>query len=176
MALKVLYHGTDIESAKEICTTGIIDVKCGSPSADFGPGFYTTDDVEKARKWAYHKAKVRNSKPAIVKMYFDEAAAESIIERFEDDLRWGRFVINNRNGYDYINKVEFQEHNLNHKYQITIGRIADVGVMDVADELLESNEMLMSLDRILKLTYPQQIVFHTQYATTFIKKMSYQNI
>ena len=175
MALKVLYHGTDIKSAKVICSVGI-NIDHGKRKVDFGPGFYTTDDFARAKIWAIRKAKARKSKPAIVEIYFDEAAAEPIVERFEDDLRWGRFVINNRNGYDYINKVEFQEHNLNHKYQITIGRIADVSVMDVADELLESNEILMSLDRILKLTYPRQIVFHTQYATTFIKKMSYRNI
>ena len=175
MALKVLYHGTDIESAKKICTKGI-NVNHGKKRVDFGPGFYATEDFERAETWAVRKAKAHRSEPAIIELYFDETAAESIIVRFQDDLRWGRFVINNRNGYDYFSKIEFQEHNLDRKYQITIGRIADVGIMDVADELLESGEMLVSLDRILKPTYPQQVVFHTQYATSFIKKMSYRNV
>lgn len=175
MALKVLYHGTDVESAKKICDIGII-VDCGSESVDFGPGFYTTDDYARAEKWAWRKADLRRNKPAIVKMYFDEAAAESIIVRFQDDLRWGQFIINNRNGYDYFNKFEFPEHNLDQKYPITIGRIADRKATDVADELLRLGKMLNSLDRILNSTYPQQIVFHTQYAVGYIKKIVYSPV
>ncbi len=175
MALKVLYHGTDIESAKDICTVGI-KVNYSQPQVDFGPGFYTTDDYSRAEKWAWRKADLRNSKPAIVKLYFDEASAEPIIERFQDDLRWGRFIINNRNGPDYVNKVEFQEHNRNHKYQITIGRIADVSVAKIAKRLKAEERMLESLTDVLNPNYPLQIVFHTQYATTFIKKISYQYV
>ena len=173
--LRVLYHGTDIESAKEICTVGI-NVNCSQPQVDFGSGFYTTDDLRRAKIWAIRKAKARKSKPAIVKVYFDEAAAESIIVRFQDDLRWGRFVINNRNGRDYISKVSFQEHNLDREYQITIGRIADVRVAKIARKLDAEERMLESLTDIFNSKYPQQIVFHTQYATTFIRKLSYRYV
>ena len=176
MSLKVLYHGTDIISARNIFESKIVNVDCGIGSADFGKGFYTTDDRIQAEQWARHKAEVRSSSPAIVKMYFDKKAAEPIIERFDDDLRWGRFIINNRNGYDYINRIPFKEHNLDRRYQITIGRIADVRVLSVVKQLYLENKMLDSLSEILNPEYPLQIVFHTQFATTFIKKISYQNV
>ena len=149
MALKVLYHGTEISSAKSICGTGNIDVNYGSDTTDFGKGFYTTDDIEYARKWAKRKSELRGYKPAIIKMYFDEVAAESIIVRFKDDLRWGRFIINNRNGLRYIENVAFKENNLKPQYQITIGRIADVDVVDISKELRRNNKMLDSLTGIL---------------------------
>ena len=176
MSLKVLYHGTDIISAKSIYDTGIIDVDCGSDTVDFGKGFYTTDDFKRAAGWARRKAKLRGCKPAVLTVFFDEAAAEPIIERFEDDLRWGRFIINNRNGSEYIRHVPFKENNLDRQYQITIGRIADVDVIEVAKELRKNNKTLESLSEIFNPEYPLQTVFHTQYATTFIRKMSYQYV
>lgn len=173
MKLKILYHGTDLESAKEICG-GNIDVKKGFSHTDFGQGFYTTDDKDRAIRWAYRKAKVRKSKPALITLYFDEGSAHPIIEYFCDDLRWGQFIINNRNGAQYIRGVSFQENNLDARYEITYGRIADIEVTDIASELKESGEMLYSLERILNKNYPLQIVFHTSNATQFIKKMSYR--
>ena len=107
-------------------------------------------------------------------MYFDEGSAHPIIEYFCDDLRWGQFIINNRNGSQYIRGVSFQENNLDARYEITYGRIADIEVTDIASELKESGEMLYSLERILNKNYPLQIVFHTSNATQFIKKMSYR--
>jgi hypothetical protein len=176
MALKILYHGTDIESADNICKTKEIDVKRGSAHTDFGQGFYTTDNFDRAVRWAYRKAHVRRSKPAVITLYFDEESAKSIIEYFSDDLRWGRFIINNRNGLQYISKVPFQDNNLDSRYEITSGRIADVEVTDVADELKEAGTMLNSLDRILNANYPQQIAFHTTSSTQYIKKMSYRSV
>ena len=174
MELEFLYYGTDIISAKKIVDTGFIDVQCGNSSADFGPGFYTTNSYKQAEQWAQHKAKVRSSKPAVVKLLFDKASAEPFIERFQDDLRWGRFIVNNRNGLDYVNKVSFQEHNLDHRYQITIGRIADVSVLKVVNDLRKKGIMLNSLTGILNPDFSLQIVFHTQFAVGFIKAISYE--
>lgn len=174
MKLEVLYHGTDIISARKIVNTGYIDVQCGNGSADFGPGFYTTDNYKQAEQWAHHKAKVRDSEPAVVKLLFDKASAEPFIERFQDDLRWGRFIVNNRNGLDYANKMPFQEHNLDHKYHITIGRIADVSVLKVVNKLRKKEIMLNSLTDILNPDFSLQIVFHTQFAVGFIKVISYK--
>lgn len=174
MALKTFYHGTDIDSAKEICKTQTVDVKRGSPRTDFGQGFYVTPDYNRAVKWACRKAGSRRNKAAVVTVIFDEDSAKPIIEYFLDDLRWGRFVINNRNGMQYIRKVAFQENNLDARYHITCGRIADLDVTDVADELNKSGKMLMSLEEILNKNYPLQYAFHTKEATEFIKKLSYR--
>ncbi len=70
MALRVLYHGTDVESAKMICGCGNDLDKC-SDKTDFGKGFYTTDDYKIAVNWANRKARVRTSRPAVVTLWFD---------------------------------------------------------------------------------------------------------
>ena len=174
--MKMFYHGTDIISAKSIYDTQKIDVRKGARNTDFGQGFYVTDDFERAKKWAYRKAFLRNSKPAIVTIIFDEEGANAIIEKFADDLRWGRFVINNRNGIKYFNSLPFKDNNLDARYDITFGRIADIDVINVADELRKSGEMLQSLDKILNTDYPLQYAFHTDRAVEYIKKITYQSI
>ena len=130
MALTTLYHGTDIESAKIICNGIGIDLRRCNIKTDFGKGFYTTDSYERATKWADRKAIARASKPAVITVLFDNESAQDIIERFYDDLRWGRFIINNRNGLNYINNIPFKDNNLDARYQITYGRVADIDVAD----------------------------------------------
>lgn len=174
MSLIVLYHGTDIDSAKEIYTSQQADVNRGSKRVDFGPGFYLTDDYEKAKYWAYRKGRVRKKKAAILSAYFDVDAAREQIEVFDEDLRWGRFIINNRNGIDYIDRVPFKDNNLDGRYAITYGRIADFQVRDVARKLDESGGMLNSTEEILNTEYAMQYAFHTQEAIRFLKKYVYQ--
>lgn len=169
-----LYHGTDIDSAKSIYQAQQYDVEKCSTDTDFGQGFYTTNDPDAATKWAFRKAETRNKKPALLTIMFDDTSAKDFIEFFSDDLRWGRFVINNRNGIQYVRKIAFQEHNLDAKYMITYGRIADIDVIDVADELNESGKMLTSLDRILNKNYAMQYVFHLNEANQYIRKITYR--
>ena len=109
-------------------------------------------------------------------MLVDLDAAKNLIESFEDDIRWGRFIINNRNGMKYIKNVSFQDNNLDARYPITYGRISDIDVRDVAKELYESGKMLNSLERILNKNYSMQYAFHTQEAASFIKKLSYKSV
>ena len=61
-----------------------------------------------------------------------------------------------------IKKVSFQEHNLDARYDITYGRISDIGVLDVSHQLDISGKMLMSIDDILNKDYPFQYAFHTK--------------
>ena len=174
--MMILYHGTDIDSAISICEVNGISLESCSLHTDFGRGFYTTENYDRAMQWAYRKSIVRRKKPAIVKLTFDMDAAQDIIEYFSDDLRWGRFIINNRNGLAYVRKVPFQEHNLDSRYEITSGRIADIDVLTVAKQLKENGSMLMSVDSILNPLYPLQIAFHTEHALTFIVKKTYSCI
>ncbi len=129
------YHGTDIDSAIDIYKAQKPNIDYCSKRTDFGQGFYVTDSYDAASKWAFRKSRARNKKPAILTIYFDVQEAEPFIERFSDDLRWGRFIINNRNGLVYINSVRFKENNLDARYPITFGRISDIDVLDVAKEL-----------------------------------------
>jgi len=174
--MKCLYHGTDIDSAREICGAGGIDVTRGSKHSDFGQGFYTTDDYRRAVKWAKHKASIRGKRAAVVTLMVDLDLAKKDIEIFEDDLRWGRFIINNRNGIAYINKVSFKENNLDAKYPITYGRIADVEVLNIAKKLLSSSEMLYSINGIYNSNYSMQYAFHTADSIKYILKMTYKQV
>lgn len=175
--MEYLYHGTDIDSAKNICNSQYIDVTVGARHSDFGQGFYTTDDFERACIWAKHKASVRGKKAgAVIKLVVDLEIAAQYIESFDDDLRWGRFIMNNRNGYSYINQVQFKENNLDAKYAITYGRIADIDVYEIAKKLKQEGKMLHTIDGILNKNYSMQYAFHTSEALKCIKKMSYQQV
>lgn len=132
-----------------------------------------TDNKDSAINWANKKSIFRKSIPAILTIDFDHEAAKSYIENFQDDLRWGRFVINNRNGLDYIDKMSFKEHNLDRRYHITYGRIADIDVVSVAEQLMASKESLQSLTQILNPKYPMQFVLHTEFSTRFVKILNY---
>ena len=174
--MKKCYHGTDLRSAKKIFKSQNIDVTRGSKSVDFGQGFYVTDDYERAVKWAKRKAVLRNGTPAIVTIIFDEEAAQPYIKHFDDDLQWGRFVINNRNGYEYINEIEFKDNNLDSRYHITCGRIADIDTIGISKEFKKSKKMLMSIEKLLNTDYPLQYAFHTDFAVSFIKKITYKSL
>lgn len=169
----VLYHGTDLYSAKNIFEHKTIDVFIGKKNCDFGPGFYMSDSLADAVKWAKRKAVFRHSEPSVVTLDFNFEDAVKFIEFFSDDIRWARFIINNRNGLDYINSVSFQEHNLDRRYHITRGRIADKNVVDISDELRDSRKLLNDYTLLFKPDNPMQYVVHTVYATKFIGIKSY---
>lgn len=173
--MKTLFHGTDSQSAKDICERGI-DLSIGADYVDFGPGFYLTESFDRARIWAMRKAQTRRRSPAIVTAVFDDVAARDIIETFQDDLRWGRFIVNNRNGIKYISMVPFKENNLDARYDITFGRVADIDIHNVAKQLMKNGRMLMSIDGIFNKDYPMQYVLHTERAKTYIIKLSYRNL
>ena len=171
-----MYHGTDIDSAKAICALQKADVNKGSKKVDFGPGFYLTHDYEKAVQWAHRKSIVRMKSAAVLTVDFDIEAARDLIEEFEEDIRWGRFIINNRNGIKYIDRVPFKDNNLDARYSITHGRVADIDVVNYANELNESGKMLDSVERILNREYAMQYAFHTEEAISYIRKYVYQNV
>lgn len=163
----VLFHGTDIVSAKKIEESIRLDV--GSTRVDFGPGFYTTSSESTANVWAKRKATIRNKKSAIVILEFEAEFADTLIKKFGNDLTWGQFVINNRNGYGYINYIPMKDHNLDARYAITYGRIADYGVADVARTLAAKKEPLTDLSEILNPLYSFQYAFHTQEALEYVR-------
>ena len=66
-SLKV-YHGCDDLSAKGIVAHGI-RLASGSPTTDFGQGFYTTTNVHQAEQWAnrrFHTGKAHGATSAAV--------------------------------------------------------------------------------------------------------------
>lgn len=170
-----LYHGTDLKSAKNICENGI-DFTKSKNKLDFGRGFYLTDDYERACIWAKRKAYALNTSPAIVNVEFDITSAKGYIRSFKDDTVWAQFIINNRNGYDYLKNIEMQENNLDSKYDITYGRIADLDVTNIAMELLKSKKPIVNIETILNRDYSMQYAFHTDFSKTFLNVNGYTKI
>ena len=167
----VLYHGTTLKSAISSYKEGI-NIRAGKQKTDFGPGFYMTDDYDRAVKWAKRKAIAQLDRAAIVTADFCNEHAP--IKHFEDGLEWGRFIINNRNGLRYINQIPYKENNLFGIYPITKGRIADISVNDAAACLMKSNEMLNSIESIYNSAYPLQWAFHTEEALLYLKNIRYR--
>lgn len=170
----MFYHGTDEMSAKSICNKILLSKS--KENLDFGPGFYITKSYETAKKWAQRKSETQKKRPAIVIIEFDYLQAEPYIKKFENDIRWGQFIVNNRNGKDYIDKMENCEHNLDKRYDITYGRIADYNIHKVIKILKDKNTPLEDIKDILNPYYTYQYAFHTEKALKFLKCIDYKII
>ena len=67
------------------------DVHHGRKNADFGQGFYTTDDISFARRWGREKP---GTEVIINKYELDESSLK--IKRFERDQSWFEYIFSNR--------------------------------------------------------------------------------
>ncbi len=67
------------------------DVHYGRKNADFGQGFYTTDDIDFALRWAPE----RNASSVIVNEYILELSGLRT-RRFEQDEEWFSYILANR--------------------------------------------------------------------------------
>lgn len=178
-----VYHGTFLEAAKSIEEDGILLRKC-KQHTDFGKGFYVTEHYEYALNTA--KKKVRKSLakgqilvPAIVKFEYDAVSGAYIEYPFEsEDIDWLQFIVNNRNGFEYVAKVNSVFHNLGYKYEIVSGRIADQDITLVASELKESSRLANQADlkRVVyrNNSYATQMSFHTPNALKSLHYMGYE--
>lgn len=169
-----LYHGTDYKSAMNICLNGI-DLSKSKPNLDFGSGFYTTSDYSKARKRALLKAKYEYNNAYVVTVDVDDECFSTLnVKKFEDtDIEWGIFILHNRLGIEYVKKHGIYNHNLDNKYDIVIGDIADGIVSSVAHNVRRGNMSIKDVDfddflTIDKESYGDQISFHSQRALDYI--------
>lgn len=167
----IVYHGTISSCAENIIKNGILLEK-GKPKVDFGQGFYTTNLYAFAKSTAKNKAEKTNIhcgrnqvRPIVLKFNIHDSLIKelNILKFDESDVRWAQFIINNRNGYEYVNNIDSHFHNLNHKYDIVMGGIADNRISLLAKELKELKEKVTKAD-IRNMIYPyytNQISFHT---------------
>lgn len=112
----IVYHGS----------TKIIDnpdMTYSKKYLDFGRGFYLTAFEEQAKKWAIRKA-MRQQKSAIVNIYeiSDNWADLNVLSFKEENEQWLEFVCACRKGSE-----------LNRKYDIVIGNVADDDVFKTID-------------------------------------------
>ena len=166
-----LYHGTISSGAENIIKNGI-NFKCGKPKVDFGQGFYTTPSFSFAKNTAINKAKKTNSykqiyvEPYVLVFEYNERKAKeicNILNFTKSDIKWAQFIINNRNGFEYMNSIGSHFHNINQKYDIVQGSIADNEIVILAQTLKNLNKKINvnDIDNMLYNYITRQISFHT---------------
>lgn len=181
-----LYHGTNESSALSIVNDGI-DLSKSKKYLDFGPGFYMTDDIKKAEIWACRKTDILNRRkslqenPYIVTLYIDDEALCSLnLKKFEiRNNEWAYFIIANRVGSFHIaNQLNLSDHNLDQKYDVVIGEIADGSVSNKAYAIRENIDEFksFSLNDLIPdsgKNYGKQFSFHTESALSCIISINY---
>lgn len=85
------YHGTNNKSADSILNNGI-DINKGRNDADFGLGFYMTEDFRQAQSWA---KKLFGDDAAVVSFYADTSKLKEKIFTSSTD-EWRNHVYSNR--------------------------------------------------------------------------------
>jgi hypothetical protein len=175
-----LYHGTISTGAENIIKNGI-KLERGKPKVDFGQGFYTTPSFNFAMSTAINKANKTNAydselnvKPCILTYNFDLEKAKkncNVLTFSETDIKWAQFIINNRNGFDYMDSVGSHFHNVKHQYDIVQGSIADNEIVLLAKNLNTLKERVKTndIDSMLYSYITKQISFHTYKSLNYIQ-------
>ena len=150
----ILYHGgTDIIENPEI--------KPQSGGRDFGIGFYCTDILSQAEKWARRQGKIRKQTPILNKYEFNIDAKNKLkYKTFGDYSReWLEMIINCRKDPRYT-----------HGFDIVYGKIAndDVGetVQAVLDGLMPID---LALQKLVFMPSNNQYCFCTENSLAYIK-------
>ncbi|SFU75256.1 DUF3990 domain-containing protein [Butyrivibrio sp. M55] len=164
----ILYHGSNTE-IKEI------NLAMCRPYKDFGQGFYLTVMKEQAEKMAIRVARIYGGAPVLNVYNIDDdfMGTDSLnIKDFgtETSEEWARFVRNNRSKtYTDFANVEC---NLDNKYDIVIGPIADD---DMALLFRQYENGVISFENMLTgMIYKKttnQYSFHTQRAISLLRKV-----
>ena len=152
-----LYHGSHIEVKNPKIITS-------SRIGDFGRGFYTTSNLEQARRWAQIRA-IQENQPSGVVTVFDVpdhlfSHPELQIKSFENaNAVWLDFVLANRKDVDF-----------DHEFDLVCGPVADDRVyvcLNMLEDGLADRETVI---RKLK-TYvlADQILFHTAKSLLFLE-------
>lgn len=174
-----VYHGTISSCAENIINNGII-LKKGKPKVDFGQGFYTTDSYKFAKSTAENKTSKTNIHygeervfPVILKYHVNESLFKemNILEFKEENIKWAQFIVNNRNGFEYMKDINSYFHNLRQKFDIVIGSIADNQISLLTKELKALKEKVTDDDlRNMRYSYhTNQVSFHTQRSLTCLE-------
>jgi len=164
----ILYHGSNTEINK-------IDLGRCKPFKDFGPGFYTTPLYEQALTMARRTVRIyAKGKPCITGFFCNDALNSTPelfnIRRFDEPSNeWARFVINNRN--KKYTDIQSQECNINCKYDIVIGPVANDDITALVDVYISGILSVEALARELSFReLSLQFSFHTEKAINLLQK------
>ncbi|MBR3996908.1 MAG: DUF3990 domain-containing protein [Clostridia bacterium] len=158
----ILYHGTNLVIDQ-------IDLSVCRPNKDFGKGFYLTTIEDQAQKMAKRVARLYGGDPTVNVYHFDEAVLEtdrlSVLEFAQPSIDWALFVINNRND------VSDGHNNLDFKYDIVIGPVADDDLSMLfslfSDGFIDEKALMYGM-KFKRLT--DQYSFHTERAISYLHK------
>ena len=164
----LLYHGSNT-NIKEI------NLAMCRPYKDFGQGFYLTVMKEQAERMAKRVARIYGGSPVLNVYEIDDSFLELKdlnIRDFGEETseEWARFVRNNRSKRftDFSNP----ECNLDNKYDIVIGPIADD---DMALLFRQYENGMITFENMLSgMIYKKttnQYSFHTQKAISLLRKV-----
>lgn len=186
--LETWYHGTNEGSAINICKSGINFAK-SKKELDFGIGFYLTDDEGVARRRAFQKTEIYNrihrtkEYPAIVSVKIETdffADMKTRVFEYCDD-EWVRFVLANRLSKEYLFTHNKLDHNLDNKYDIVRGSIADSDISELAHHISNGNMDILEVSAYDVLTdngttLGEQLSLHTRRSLSCIQEMDYSQI
>lgn len=116
-----VYHGSAIEVSKPL-------VALSRPNLDFGQGFYVTDLLQQAVRWAERVATRRLTKPVLNIYEFDMDAAKKEYRylKFEAyNKAWLDFIVANRKG-----KMLWKN------YDVVEGGVANDNVIDTVEDYM----------------------------------------
>lgn len=151
----LIYHG----SATEVL---IPDISRSRVNIDFGIGFYTSKDIEIAKRWACK----RNE--AIVNIY--EINIEDFkVKQLNVDEEWLYYVTNNIRGN--IGEVSILSDILDkEKYDIIIGPTVDDKLIDIVDSFFDEKiSEKQAIEIINKIDYTWKLVIKNQLVIEHIK-------
>ena len=174
-----VYHGTISTCAENIIKNGI-NLKKGKSYVDFGQGFYTTTSKRFAVSTALNKCEKTNRykkyefcKPMVLSFEYNEEKAKKLnyLEFKYANLEWAMFVINNRNGKEYMEQISSDFSNLYSRYDIVSGTIADDEISSIANDLKLLGKKIspIELTRIQYKYKTNQFSFHTDKSLDCIK-------
>ena len=185
VSIQLLYHGTIHPYAAHIVLHGVLLTK-SKRFLDFGPGFYTTPNLQFARNTAESHAKTFNYfhcgeqvAASVLVFAFDEQRAKSLRQKefLTADLCWAQFVIANRCENPQVHRT--YDHNTDQKYDMIYGPVADGrGAITPMVEQVNSGQLSMeALDyrAIAPAAHDRwgtQISFHTKEALACIQLKS----
>lgn len=148
-----LYHGSNQTIKNPDLQHSRIDI-------DFGPGFYTTNDILMAKKWSSSKTK------SIINMYRMPSINNLNIYQFDLSEEWLHYIKANRGYGDNIDTILNQYS----QYDIIIGPTADdklfSTIQEYLDEMIDAYTTLHCLNAA---KYSNQIVFKTEKAIQQLK-------
>jgi hypothetical protein len=149
----IIYHGSNVEVANpKILVNGFYK--------DFGYGFYCTNIVRQARRWALTK-----KGGSVVNRYnyiFDEKLNILHFDKMTEE--WLDFIVNCRRGIE-------------HNYDIIEGPMADDTIWDFVDDFADGRIEREVFWAYAKFKYPtHQIVFCTEKALKCIRFEGSENL